>query len=189
MVVHLPVSGRSGKGLFAVQVPGVEPGCGGDFDSVESGEPRGALAADESAGAEEGTLGLAGAEQGGDGGPGRFGIGLDGSDEGAASTVVDFPQPWPPVRRYSTCSSDGPIMVTHPIDPPTPRADSTSSSHLGRLYRHGVTIPWSSQIKIMINEGKPRALGRPGRCCGSGSGVVCHRDVSGVCHWMSVVLP
>lgn len=70
-----------GKGLVAVEVAGVESGCGSDFDGVEAGEPRGALAADESAGAEEGALGLAVAEQGGDGGTSSFGLGLDGGDE------------------------------------------------------------------------------------------------------------
>ncbi len=81
VVVHLSVGGPWGKGLFAVEVAGIESGCGGDFDGVESREPSSALAADESAGAEKGALGLAVREQGGDGGTGGFGLRLDGGNE------------------------------------------------------------------------------------------------------------
>lgn len=47
------------------------------------------------------------------------------------STATDFSQPWLPVRRYSTCSSDGPIMVTQPTGPLTSCSHLADFGHLG----------------------------------------------------------
>ncbi len=81
VVVHLSICGRLGKGLVTVQVAGVEAGCGGDLDGVEPGEPRVLGVPELGSGPEVRLLGLGGAEEGGDGGPGFFCPGLDRGDE------------------------------------------------------------------------------------------------------------
>ncbi|MFM9480951.1 hypothetical protein [Streptomyces scabiei] len=148
VVVHLSVGGLLGKGLVAIEVAGVETRCGGDFDGVEPGESRGALAAYEPAGAEEGALGLSGSEQGGDAGTCGFGLGFDGSDKWGGVDRGGFPAAVTAGKAVLNLLVGRADHGHPPHRPAHPRPHSARFSHLGRLYRHGVTIPWSSNFKI-----------------------------------------